>query len=156
LYIANNTGQRVDVVTDLIINDLIDQKLASLATTKVLADISERDAMTNVLEGQEVFVLDATADTDVDSGGAKYVFDGTNWIKTSEVESMDIDFTTLQIAWGQITGGPTSTPAQIDTAVSQTHTHSNKAVLDVIGEDVNGNATYKTGYFKSEWVAEEF
>jgi len=36
----------------------------------------------------------------------------------------------LSLDWSAITGGPSSTPAEIDQAVTDSHTHSNKALLD--------------------------
>lgn len=34
------------------------------------------------------------------------------------------------VSWSDITGKPTSTPSQIDTAVTNSHTHTNKSLLD--------------------------
>ena len=34
--------------------------------------------------------MDATGDSTVASGGASYIYDGSNWIKISEFESMDV------------------------------------------------------------------
>jgi hypothetical protein len=55
---------------------------------------------------------------------------------------MDIDFSTISIDWSQLVNGPTSTPAQIDQAVTDSHTHTNKTELDKIGEDIDGYVTY--------------
>jgi hypothetical protein len=43
--------------------------------------------------------------------------------------------------WDSILGKPSSTPAQIDDAVSKAHTHSNQAVLDRIGVTADGVLT---------------
>lgn len=155
LFIADNSGNRIDVMTDLIINDLIDAKLQALSTTQVVADITERNALTPT-EGSESFVIDATGDGTVASGGAKYVYDGTNWVKTSEAESMDINFASLQIAWTQITGGPSSSPTQIDDAVSKAHEHTNLPVLEKFTEDGDGNVNYDGAPIMTEWVTEAF
>lgn len=155
LFITDNSGNRIDIMTDVLINDLIDAKIAALSTLQVVADIAERDGLT-VVEGNEAYVLDASADSTVNSGAAKYVYDGTNWVKVSEAESMDIDFASLSIAWSQLTGGPASTPAQIDAAVGNSHNHANLAALNKIGEDGNGDPTYDGNPLISQWATEDF
>lgn len=155
LFITDNDGERYDVVNDVRINDLIDAKLSAIASTQVVPTIADRDNLT-VSTGSKVYVVDATADGTVDAGGAEYIYDGTGWIKTSENESLDIDFSTLAIAWTQLTGGPTSTPAQIDDAVTKAHEHSNLPNLEKIGEDVDGNITYDGNPITVQWAAEEF
>lgn len=47
-------------------------------------------------------VLDATADNTVESGGAEYVHDGTNWHKIAELNDLD-----LVINWDDIQNKPT-------------------------------------------------
>ena len=68
------------------------------SNAKVVADITARDALTNAAEGLIAYVVDATGDSTVKSGGASYIYDGSNWIKISEFESMDmiIDWTDIQ------------------------------------------------------------
>ena len=51
----------------------------------------------------------------------------TAWQKIAEAESIDVTVT-----WDSISGKPSSTPAAIDQAVTDDHTHSNKTVLDAI------------------------
>lgn len=50
------------------------------AGAKVVADITARDALTSE-EGLIAYVVDATGDSTVKSGGASYIYDGSNWIK---------------------------------------------------------------------------
>jgi len=57
----------------------------------VLNNIGERDAIVNLFEGLQVFVVDATADTTVKSGGAAYVWGGANWVKFYEAEGIDVN-----------------------------------------------------------------
>lgn len=47
------------------------------------------------------------------------------------------------VTWNQILGKPASTPAQIDQAVAQMHTHTNKVVLDMIGENASQKLTFR-------------
>ena len=70
------------------------------AGAKVVADITARDALTSE-EGLIAYVVDATGDSTVTSGGASYIYDGSNWIKISEFESMD-----AVINWTDIQGKP--------------------------------------------------
>src|SRR5690606_14870726 len=55
------------------------------------------------------------------------------------------------ITAGAPQGGPSSTPAPIDTAVSQAHTHANKAVLDKLSE-VSGALRYGGNPITTEWA----
>jgi hypothetical protein len=41
--------------------------------------------------------------------------------------------------WDDLTNGPTSTPAQIDQAVTDSHTHSNKSALDLVSGTNTGD-----------------
>lgn len=72
---------------------------ASVKTGYVVADIAARDAIAAIdrYEGMRVDVLDASADPTVDAGLARYILTqpltNSGWVKTSEGESMDIDFT---------------------------------------------------------------
>lgn len=50
----------------------------------VVDNITERDTL-SAFEGLHAFVIDASADSTVGSGGgAEYVYNGTKWIKISE------------------------------------------------------------------------
>jgi hypothetical protein len=86
-----------------------------------------------------VLVLDATGEPTVTTGAASYVWREatSSWIKMTEYESLDIALT-----WNALTGKPTSTPAAIDSAVTNSHTHSNMTQLSKIDEDANGDFTY--------------
>lgn len=70
---------------------------ANAKSSKVVADIATRDVIATAdrFEGLRVHVLDATADTTVTSGGAGYILKSglanTDWEKTYESESLDID-----------------------------------------------------------------
>lgn len=73
---------------------------------RIAANIAARNAMTGLFAGLNVYVTDATADPTVSSGGAYYLYDGTNWIKTGESESLD-----LVLQWANIQGRPSTLPA---------------------------------------------
>lgn len=152
-YVTNQAGVAKALGNSAMINALITAALASLpssgAPVLFVADIAARNALEPDLE-QAVFVLvqDATGDPTVSSGAALYAWNPatTAWLKVAEYESMDV-----QLTWAAIQGKPSSTPAQIDTAVSQTHTHSNKATLDLLGAGADG-LTYNGQPVSSSWA----
>jgi len=131
------------------IQAMIDAAVAAGSGSGIIVDtIAARNALTGVKNAQQVYVIDATADATVSSGGATYVWRSSNssWIKTSEAESLD-----LSLTWAALTGKPSSTPANIDAAVTARHTHTNKSQLDLIGQDSNGNMTYDGRLPVTEW-----
>jgi hypothetical protein len=129
------------------IQAMIDDSIAAAGSLTIVADIAVRNALTP--SGPVyVYVQDASADATVTSGGATYLYNTTGpaWIKTSEAESMDVS-----LAWSSISGGPTSTPAQIDAAVTASHSHANKTELDQLGQNGAGQLTYNGVQVKTEW-----
>lgn len=95
--------------------------------------IAARDA-SNPTQTVFGYVIDATGDPTVNSGGATYIYrvDNSTWIKVSESESMD-----LVLSWANITGKPASSPAEIDNAVNLAETASQPGHGHSIG-DVSG------------------
>lgn len=139
VYMSNSTGNALRrVLNETDIQALINASLNGISTLEVVVDIAARDALTPTTNIQ-VYVLDASADATVTAGGATYIYRlaNTTWYKISEAESLD-----LVLQWANIQGRPSSTPAQIDTAVSNSHTHANKTQLDLIGQDGDGDITY--------------
>lgn len=139
IYVTSSDGlsaRRVINAQD--VNNLIEETLAGTRQIFVVDTIGDR-AEVDVGESKYVYVIDASDDPTVTSGGASYLYNSSteSWIKTSESESMD-----LVLNWNNIVGGPASTAAQIDEAVAEKHSHANKNALDKVGEDVSGNFTY--------------
>ncbi len=138
-YVTDNSGTAKMIGNSTMINQLITAQLSGLSQTYIVVDISARDTLTTTLTTNAIIqVLDATADTTVITGGATYLWDSANSIsiKVSEFESMD-----TVLNWSSIIGKPTSTPGAIDAAVTNSHTHANKPVLDVLS-DVGGRLNY--------------
>lgn len=140
IYVSSSDGttaRRVPTVPD--IEAMIDAAVASGSGGAVIVDdIAARNAIT-AENAQTVYVVDASADATVTGGGALYIWRASTeaWIKMSEAESLD-----LSLTWAAITGGPASTPAQIDAAVAASHSHANITELNQIGQDGDGNLTY--------------
>lgn len=75
--------------------------------TYVVADSTARLALTNLISGDKAFET-TTKDT--------YIWDGTAWQVLS-----DADWENVSLDWANIEGKPTSTPANIDAAVTASH-----------------------------------
>ena len=54
-----------------------------------------------VFSGLHALVVDATADSTVETGGAEYIYDGTKWIKVSELNDLD-----AVITWDNVLNKP--------------------------------------------------
>lgn len=153
-YVTDSAGAAKSIGNSAMITSVASSALASAMAgynaMEIVATIAARNALAASLNRNVlVLVQDATGDGSVASGAALYAFNNSNdtWVKVSEYESLDV---TLQ--WSAIQGRPTSTTAQIDSAVSQAHSHSNKVYLDKIGE-TGGNMTYNGAPIggSSEW-----
>lgn len=139
IYVTSSDGTSARrVINEQDVNTLVEQKLAGTDEIYVVDTIADRLTV-DTAKSRYVYVVDASDDSTVTSGGASYLYNTVtkDWVKISESESMD-----LVLNWNSIIGGPTSTPAQIDEAVAAKHTHVNKNALDKVGEDVAGNFTY--------------
>jgi len=148
-YVSNSAGTALRrILNEADIQALIDASMAGISGVEIVADIVARDALT-LTSNAMVIVEDASGDTTVDSGAALYGYkeSDTSWRKLSEFESMDI-----VLNWSSIQGGPSSTPAQIDASVTNSHTHANKTQLDLIGQDGDGDATYNGAKIANEYT----
>jgi hypothetical protein len=147
IYTTSNTAIPKRLINETDISSLIAAGITASKELKIVADISERNAL-NPTSTIAVYVIDATGDITVLSGGAYYLYNptGSFWIKTAEAESLDV-----VLSWESIEGRPVSTATEIDSAVANSHTHSNKTQLDNISEDANGNFTYRTKFPSTGW-----
>jgi hypothetical protein len=136
-YVTDDSG-----VAKMMGNSVMITQIAGTGDQEVqlYSTIATRDAAT-LNTNTIVLVTDATADSTVDSGAAMYFYDNTadSFIKVAEFESLD-----LQLTWSNITGRPTSSPASIDQAVSDSHSHTNKAILDGITDAGSGQVITAT------------
>lgn len=151
-YITDSSGVAKSIGNSAMINSLVTSAvstaIAGLNQVEVVADIAARNAMgTASAHNLMILVLDATGDTTVAAGAATYVFEkaGNTYTKVAEYESLD-----LTLTWASIVGGPTSSPANIDSAVALKHSHANKSTLDLIGANSDG-LTYNGSNISSIW-----
>lgn len=129
-YVTDSSGVAKGVGNTDMIEEIVTAQLSGFNNIQVVADISARDAMS--LSGNAlVLVTDATGDWTVASGAAMYFYRQSNdsFTKVTEYESMDVSLT-----WSAISGKPSSSAANIDAAVSASHTHSNITTLNKWGE----------------------
>lgn len=152
-YLTNSAGVARAVGNTAMINALIEEALAGwsgeASALDIVADIAARDALVAGLDRNAmILVIDATGDPTVNAGSALYAYAAATQqiFKIAEYESMDVI-----VQWGEIEGRPTSTPAQIDSAVSQAHSHTNKATLDLLGSDAEG-LTYNGQGVTTRWA----
>lgn len=121
------------------VESMIQESVAAIKPIAV-ATISDRDALQNVNVNQLVLVTDASGDATVTSGAAMYYKTATGYQKIAEYESLD-----LELTWDSISGKPTSDVSAIDTAVTNSHTHSNKALLDTLALNEHNALTFSYG-----------
>ena len=108
----------------------INTEFATITAMKA-ADINK------IYAGELVMVTDASEDPTVESGWAIYrrltnatdLTDLASWQKIAEKESLDV-----VVSWDNLKDKPTYTVSAIDAAVTNSHTHANKAVLDKLSE----------------------
>jgi hypothetical protein len=120
-------------------------RLPSIAkSSKVAADITARNAIISGdrFEGLRVHVLDATADTSVSLGSAGYILKSgltnSDWEKTYEDESLDIDFSVFLNV-------DNDTSDRVDEGVSNLYfTAARAKAASVIG-NFNGEETDQAG-----------
>lgn len=140
IYVTGINSATVKRVIDQAqVQAMIDTALSGMGGLSVVDNIAARNALTPTSNAL-VLVLDASADNTVTSGSATYVYrvSTSSWIKVSESESMDLVFN-----WSGIQGGPSSTPAQIDAAVSASHSHANLTLLNELSENVQQDLLYR-------------
>ncbi len=148
MYVTNSAAAIRRIINEADITALINTAVSGMTEIVVVADIAARNALSPTT-AKYVFVKNATADATVASGGATYLYEvaTTTWHKISEAESLDIS-----VSWSSLSGKPTSTPAQIDAAVTASHSHTNKSQLDKIGES-GGEITYDGQPVNLHWAS---
>ena len=155
LYVSGSDSSDLKhILTKEDIAGLITASISSLSALRVIPNIAARDAL-KLTANTMALVLDATGDLTglVSKGGAMYLWsiDTLTWTKVSEYESMD-----MSLKWGSIDGKPSSTVADIDLAVTNSHTHSNKTLLDKLTADVDGNLMYDSKYASTNFSVVEW
>lgn len=156
-YLTDAAGTAKAVGNSTMINSLVGQYLIEWEKTSnempILATIAERDDYTASLEKNSfILVIDASADPTVGAGSALYAFDfeAQATYKVAEYESMDV-----VLKWSALEGRPDSTPAQIDSSVSKSHSHTNKAVIDGLSDE-DGELKYKGEPISTAWATSDW
>lgn len=119
----------------------LERALAANTSSHIVDTIAERDALKNLVVGDKVTVLDATADDTVEAGGATYLYmKDFSFRKLAEDESMDV-----VCNWEHLQGKPASDVDDIDHAVLKQHVHRNRQLLDLLSDDQSGADAGVTG-----------
>lgn len=146
-YVVNSAGVAKRTLVKSDVAAMITAALGTVNQVTVVSNIEARNAL-NPTNSINVYVEDATGDATVKSGGAAYIYDLPNaiWVKTYDAQSLDV-----QLTWSALQNKPTSTVAQIDSAVASSHSHTNKTVLDSLADDGAGNLLYKSSAISTTW-----
>lgn len=118
------------------INTKIQSLVSSMKFVGEVADLTELNAISNPTNG-DVYK--------VDSENATFVYTTTGWMKLSSTDITVRDFTTQPIDLAtEVTGIlPTSRLNSSEVALkTDLHSHTNKSVVDKLGENVDGDLTY--------------
>ena len=130
----------------------------SFKEISVVANIASRDAITDLFAGKTVYVVDATADSNVASGWAEYIYTGSAWQLKVKGENSN-----LTLEWTNILNKPTTfapsahnhddlynTKAEITSALAtkanSTHTHLGSEITSAVAE-----ATHAVSADSVEW-----
>lgn len=124
------------------IQSMINSSISANNAFEIVDNIAARDAL-SLTSNKFVLVLDATGDATVTAGAATYAWRASvsSWVKISEYESLDV-----VLDWASIQNKPSSSVADIDSAVAQRHTHSNFTELGKISENLAGDFQYAGDY----------
>lgn len=146
-YITDSLGNSFPLGNTQMINDIFDERLMDQNFVEFAGDFAAMYAMATPLTRNMLFlVLDATGDPDglVAAGSAFYAYKYDTNVPFADRFTFISDFESqnLNLAWESISGRPNSSPAQIDQAVANSHTHANKVVLDKLSVDADGDLTY--------------
>lgn len=130
---VDEAGDWTTVTSQVIVVDTIEERnsLSSGATTNLL-----------------VFVNNSSEDPALSGSGSLYVYrlQDSAWYEITSYES-----TNVVIGWDDVIGRPSSEPYEIDDAVDKSHWHDNKAYLDKISEDLEGNLLYDDKILDANW-----
>lgn len=141
VYFSNNDGSEVrHIINKGEIEALVAAAAGNISQIEIVANIAARATLAPTLtKNTLVLVVDATGDVTVAAGAALYIYDfgATTFTKVSEFESLDVNLT-----WANIQNKPVSSVAAIDLAVTESHTHTNKTVLDDLSDN-SGELEYK-------------
>jgi hypothetical protein len=83
--------ERGSTVYNILGSDILAYIQANIGTSEYdVADITARNALSNLSTGDRVFVADASADATVSTGWAIYVWRGAAFTKVAEEEGLDV------------------------------------------------------------------
>lgn len=135
------TGERAEIVVSTFNESdaltLVDGYMEGHATVLAFATYADMLASAPTVTTY-AYVRDASGDPQALHASASYVYDTVSrkWVFAPGSNAAG-----GSAKWSDIEGRPTSTPAAIDAAVSNAHSHTNKTILDGLGEN-QGKLTF--------------
>ncbi|MDB9741455.1 hypothetical protein OAB00_01230 [Akkermansiaceae bacterium] len=141
IYVTDNDGNIKKVGNTPMIEAIVTEQLATVGSINIVATYGDLPAATSATANEFYLVQDASGDSTVDSGAAMYVLNAADdtFTKVHEFESLSEN---LSLDWSQVANGPSSTPAQIDSTVTNSHTHANRTAIDPFSFDGNNDLTH--------------
>lgn len=105
---------------------------AEYKEAQVVSNIAARDTL-NAFAGLHALVLDATGDNTVATGGAEYIYDGTKWVKVSELNDLD-----AVITWANIQNKPDFVDSLLDLSDTPSSFTNQAGKVLVVKNDESG------------------
>lgn len=158
-FVTDVIGQAKMVGNAPLIKSIVMEELASWGDSsqqiEIVQDIAARDAFSAESESNILaIVLDSSENGDGSGSAALYAYEHSAkvWHKLSDYG----DAGNGGASWETLSGKPVSNPVDIDSAVNMKHLHSNKTVLDLLGEDSNENLTFRGAKVTTQWVNKDW
>lgn len=135
LVFTSSSGEVLPVIDTEAVQTLIADAVSKTSSINMFDNIEERNAA-QFMGDASVYVVDASDDPQVGDGPALYFY-------KKSTNEFTLILCAKHTSWGEILNGPQSTPAQIDAAVQNAHVHENTEIINELGDDGNGQLTYK-------------
>lgn len=142
VFVGSDITQQVGIIDRISIEQLIEEAVEGVTS------VYFRDTYALMLSAKPtanglVYVLDTTGDPLGNGASAVYLYNKQTDAFQRFPNMGGGGVTPTDVTWAQILGKPVSTPAQLDKAVTDSHIHSNKLVLDRLTEDAQQKLTFR-------------
>lgn len=146
MYVVDAAGNAFSGFTSERLTEVIAEYSNTTRETESVANIAARNALVNP-GNRLVFVDDATGDPTVEFGSAMYFYKAStaSYTKVWAADgSAGGGGSSGNVQWSDIVGAPNVSIAALEQAVANSHTHTNKDVLDklsVVGGELHYNGS---------------
>lgn len=136
-YVTDKQNQLRTLFSIEIVNNVVQSHLQGRLLSAVVGNLNERDTLE--LNDNAVVLVHNNGYPPIDQPKGRmtyfYVHETKQWFPIAG-DAGGV------ITWETISGRPVSDAASIDDAVNKRHEHTNKGVLDKLGENATGQPTY--------------